>query len=359
MSDRDNGARVLRGLLKRRADPVAAQTPDLPPAPPMTPVRAASAALGRAAEGLYGLAVRPIAVMPGALTLAELPELLPDMPLLAVLQGPGEQLGAIALSPEVATALIEMQALGRVTARPLDRRRPTRSDAALCTDFIDRLLSELGAEMGTIPGYAGIIGYRFLTQLEDVRPLSLMLEDIAYRSLDLRIGLGPGDLREGRIMLVLPQGAGVAPSAPAAVAVDAPAASKPDPAPLMPTLAPRVQDAPVDLAAILCRKTISLGDLRAMMSGKLLFLPKPCLNEARLETRGGQLVAQGRLGEAEGCHALRLTDPAAAPRRALDEGSPSRPRVPAVDLSGPDPFRPGPEMAELVALPVAKGRETA
>ncbi|WP_330450512.1 hypothetical protein FLP41_09615 [Paracoccus marcusii] len=44
-------------------------------------------------------------------------------------------------------ALVEWQALGRVTSRGLERRRPTRSDALLCSDFINALLTELTAEM--------------------------------------------------------------------------------------------------------------------------------------------------------------------------------------------------------------------
>lgn len=338
---------VLRGLLKRRDDPVAAETPDLPPAPKVTPARAAAAAIGRAAEALYSLPLRSLAVTPGVLTLAELPELLPDMPLLALLQGPGEQLGAIALSPEVAAALIEVQALGRVTARPLDRRRPTRSDAALCADFIDRFLTELTSEMRAIPGYAPIAGFRFLTHLEDARPLALMLEDVAHRSIDMQVRLGAGDVREGRVMLILPQGQEVA--AP----VTAPARPAPRPAAPRPSLAPPMQEAVVELQGVLCRKTVSLGDLRAMLGGRLLYLPKAALQDATLETGDGQVLSRGRLGEAEGCHALRLSDPAS--RAATDTAQPLRPAAPPVDLSRPDPFRSPPSAEEGAP----KGRETA
>ncbi|MBU2958483.1 FliM/FliN family flagellar motor switch protein [Paracoccus sp. 1_MG-2023] len=342
------GGGVLRGLLKRRDDPVAAETPDLPPTPPMTPARAATAAIGRTAEQLYSLPIRPVAVVPGALTLAELPELLPEMSLLAVLQGPGDQLGAIALSPEVAAALVEVQALGRVTSRPLERRKPTRSDAALCADFIEGLLSEMATEMRAIPGYSGFAGYHFLTHLEDARPLALMLEDIAYRSIDMQLRLGGADAREGRIMLILPQGPEVAAPAPMA------ARSAAKPAAPRPSLAPRMQDAPVELQGILCRRTMSLGELRGVLGGKLLYLPRVALQDAQLETSDGQILARGKLGEAEGCHALRLLDPAAA-RPAPDAGTPLRPAPAPVDLARPDPFRPD----QGVGLQAGPGRETA
>ena len=87
-----------------------------------TPARAAATAIGRAADRLYQLPVRALSVQPGALTLAELPELLPELPLVVVLQGPGDLLGAIALCPQAVAALVEWQALGRVTSRGLERR---------------------------------------------------------------------------------------------------------------------------------------------------------------------------------------------------------------------------------------------
>ena len=346
------GGGVLRGLLRRRAEPSGGDAPDLPPLPAVTPARAASAALGRAAETLYGLAVRPVAVTPGALTLAELPELLPELALIVVLQGPGDQLGAIALSPEVAASLIEVQALGRVTARALERRRPTRSDAALCSDFIDKLLSELGAEMRGLPAYASVAGYRFMTHLDDARPLALMLEDIAFRSIDMQIRMGSGDAREGRVMLILPQGP--EPAQPATV----PPVGTPRPKAPRASLAPQMQEAQVELRGILCRRTVTLGELRGLMGGRLLHLPKACLQDAQLETPDGQVLARGRLGEAEGCHALRLSDPAAQ-RPVAAPAAGLRPAAPPVDLAQPDPFRAPREEGRIATLPATLGRETA
>ena len=69
---------VLRRMLQARAQVKLGQggAPQLPASPAPTPARAAATAIGRAADRLYQLPVRALSVQPGALTLAELPELL-------------------------------------------------------------------------------------------------------------------------------------------------------------------------------------------------------------------------------------------------------------------------------------------
>ena len=201
------GTGVLKRLLQARvrAAEGAGKAPQLPQTAPVTPARATATAIGRAADRLYGLGVRPVEVRPGALTLAELPELLPDPALLAVLQGPGDAVGVMALCPQTVTALIEIQTLGRVTGRPLARRRLTRSDATLCADFIDTFLSELAQEGRGVEGLEEFRGFRYATHIDDARPLALMMEDRAYRSLGLKLLLGGSEAREGRLFLALPQ----------------------------------------------------------------------------------------------------------------------------------------------------------
>ncbi|WP_410218634.1 FliM/FliN family flagellar motor switch protein [Paracoccus sp. (in: a-proteobacteria)] len=355
--DPHRGQGVLRRILlaKNQARLGQGCAPQLPSVPAPTPARAAATAIGRAADRLYGLPLQPFSVVPGAVTLAELPELLPDLPLVAVLQGPGDHLGTIILCPQTVAALVEVQALGRVTARALERRRPTRSDAMLCAEFIDALLTELPVEMDGIEGFEAIGGYRFLTHLEDARPLVLMLEDRPLRSLSFEMRLGGSETRQGRLLLALPQAGAEevpvrAPRMPSDLSVGAPA-QPPVPALEKPRVPLRdvVKEAPIEVAAILCRKKISLAELRSLTTGKLLSLPKTCLAEARLETMGGQLLGIGKFGEAEGCHAIRLRDPAiplqegAAPQqmpaRAFDPNAALMAAHAPADLSGPDDFR--------------------
>lgn len=306
---------------------------------PLSPARAAANAVGRAAERLYRMPVLPVDIKPGLATLAELPELLPDQALLAVLQGPGDRIGVMALGFDTVTALIEMQALGRITARPAERRRLTRSDAAICVDFVNALMADLGSEMAAVDGFGPIQGYRYATHLEDPRPLILMLEDRSYRSLSFDLRFGGTETRDGQILIAVPHKADTRQALPQPSPSQAPVspAQADKMAPM--SLAVAMAAAPVEVVGVLCRRTMTLGELRALVPGKLMPLPRVTLAEARLETRDGQLLATGKLGEAEGCHALRLQDHTqGASHPQHDPITPPVTMLPA-DLSDSDPFR--------------------
>lgn len=342
---------VLRRLLqgRDRHQAGAGRAPQLPRPARVTPARAAATAVGRAADHLYHLAVQPVSVTPGALTLAELPEYLPEPALLTVLQGRGESLGVVALSGEAVTALIEVQALGRITARPSERRKPTRADAMICAEFVNQLMSELATEMVGMEGFEGIDGYRYATYLDDPRPLSLMLEDKAYRSLSFELRLGSPETRDVTIFIAIPHDGSAERPAPEVTKAKAEARStrpsEPTPA-AQPgeTLKASVDAAPVELVGVLCRRHLTLAELRALTPGKVLSLPRVSLAEARIETTGGQVLATGKFGEAEGCHAIRLHDPQAGQKGASEIVARPRTSIPAheppmVDLEKPDEFR--------------------
>ena len=350
---------VLRRLLKARnhSRVDAGEAPGMPQNVPMTPARATANAIGRAAEDLYGMPVRALGVTPGGVTLAELPEMLPDPSLLVVVGGPQETLGVVALDPAVVATLIEVQALGRITPRPVEKRRLTRSDALMCAEFVNRLLAELQTELSAMEGFETFRGFSYLSHLDDARPLMLMLEDTVFRSLRMNIAIGPdGAKREARIFIALPQRrpsallaapaprptivGGLSPALPQLGAPAAAEAAAPVATDARASLAGAMQDAPVDLIGILCRRQVSLGELRGLRPGKLLALPRVSLYDARIETRQGQVLAHGKLGEADGCHAIRLHDPATLrpeiEARAGGLGSPGLGARPGGGIGGMD-----------------------
>ncbi|WP_052512989.1 FliM/FliN family flagellar motor switch protein [Paracoccus sanguinis] len=270
---------------------------------PRPPDRAVAAAIARAADRIHGLAVFFDKVTTGHAELAEIPELLPEQPLISVVEGPGDRLGAVAMDSGLLTSLIEMQALGRVSARPAVTRRPTRTDGAICADFVSACLAELEAELAGQPGFEGVAGFRYASFLDDPRPLALMLEETSYRLVTVTLRAGDAGERDGTLLLVLPHAPPRA-SAPAPAA-DAPTASTP-PASAGGPLAEAVRQAPIELTGVLCRRQITLGELRALGPGDRIALPPGVLEQATLETAAGQVVFRGRLGALGGHHALRL-----------------------------------------------------
>ncbi|WP_187791791.1 FliM/FliN family flagellar motor switch protein [Paracoccus amoyensis] len=319
--------------------------PQLPLPVPQTPARAAATAIGRAAERLYRLGVQPVGIDIGALTLAEMTEVLPEPSLLTIVQGVADAVGVVALCPEAVTALIEMQALGRITKRPVERRKLTRSDAMLCVEFVNALMAELATEMAGVEGFDGFSGYRYATYLDDPRPLALMLEDKPYRSLEFRLRLGATETRDARIFLALPHVGGEGDRREVARPEQQPAKQAPAVPPQSSDhragfVATSVQDAPIEVIGVLCRRQITLKELRNLVPGQMLPLPRVNLSAAQIETIDGQVLAVGKFGEADGCHAIRLHSGEAGdaePARAM--AAPLIAEALPLDLFGPDEFR--------------------
>lgn len=322
--------------------------------------RAAATALGRAAEKLHRLPIFVEKVEFAPMSVPELAEFSPERALLAVLESGRDALGVMSICPGLLTSLIEMQALGRVTTRAPAPRRATRTDAAISADFVNGFLNELGRELGGRDDSPAFGSFRYATYLDDVRTLSLMLEDGDMIRLTLKFRIGSGGQRDGSIMVALPV-AGMPRKAarPTHPMLAGPDASAPAPgvvaeAPVLaPTLAAAMQDAPVRVVGVLCRRSLTLRTLRSLTPGSMISLPQNALDDARVETTSGQLIARGRLGEAEGMHAIRLraqtsdarpTDPLDTPADGATATEP-----PVDDLHRPDPFRtPG------MGLPSAK-----
>ena len=168
---------VLRRHVRAQAARRAAQggpaaPPELPPPQPArTPERAIAGAIARAADRIHTLPLFFDRIETGHAVLAEMAELLPEQALISVVEGAGDALGVAAICPQFLTSLIEMQAIGRISARPAVTRRPTRTDGAICADFLNACLAELGAELAHHRGFHGLAGYRYASFLDDPRPL--------------------------------------------------------------------------------------------------------------------------------------------------------------------------------------------
>ena len=302
---RGTAAVLIQHLTRARAGLPAA--PARAAVPKATPERAIATAIGRAAQGGCGMPVYPSQARITPATLAELTELLPERGLVVVVEGPMGALGVVALCPGLLASVIEMQSLGRVTRHPPRERRPTRTDASICADFINIALAELATELGPLMTDGVFPMFRFASFVEDPKPLELMLEDIAYRCLRLDMKVGQGGVRDAALMVFLPD-TGAAPAVPADLAPGQPA-----PVPTgSRSLAEAVRAAPVLLNAVLCRRKISLRELRALQPGSVLTLPHDAMASARLETPAGLLVAQGKLGALHGSRAIRIAPRAGA-----------------------------------------------
>ncbi len=295
-------------VLRRKA--AGGRPPPPEPTEPLAP-RALRRALARAAQADCGLALAATELRVIDASLAELLEVLELNALLAVMEGPGDRLGLMAVGPAVLTGLIEHRTTGAVGGAELQTRRPTRTDAAMCAGLLDRTMAELEAGLaGTSDlGWAG--GYRYASFLDDARPLGLLLEDVPYQILDVALELA-GGARRGRLILALPRTParrGLAlPQRADSEAGPADGAAG-DAAIWRDRLTRTVMGSPARLEAVLHRLRIPLNAALAWQQGDFVLLPGAALDSVRLESGGGKPLAHARLGQTLGQRALRLQLP--------------------------------------------------
>ncbi len=258
--------------------------------------RAWDMALRRAAQDMLSLPLDVSGCQLRRLSVTELLELPGARALIGVLDGPGEAMGVIVMSPDVMAGLVEVQTLGRVSAQPPLARKPTRTDAAMVAGFCDAALAEMELVLhGTHElGWAG--GFRYASFLDDPRPLGLMLEDPLWQVIEADLSLA-GGMKSGRILLALPaRGRGG----------DA-LAEDPREAAFAADLMAQVGHAACRLDAVLLRLSVDLTQMMALGVEDVLPLPGASLDLVQLETPDGRRMATGRLGQARGMRALRLT----------------------------------------------------
>jgi flagellar motor switch protein FliM len=242
------------------------------------------------------------------MSLTEILELPEERSLLAVIEGPGDGLGLVALCPQILSAFIEVLTTGRISRGDPAPRKPTRTDAAMAAGLIDSVLAELEIAMegGDDLCWAG--GYRYASFLADMRPIGLILEDQAYRVLVAKLTLG-GGARQGEVILALPAQPHIKPRSKGGPkdgvhGVPAPSAETED---WQDAMERAVMTAEADLCAVLHRMTLPLSAVMSFEPGLLVPLPLAALDQVAVEGPGGRRLAEGRLGQNRGNRALRLT----------------------------------------------------
>lgn len=258
-------------------------------------------ALARAARDLMGLDLDFRQLSVTRASLAEVLDEAPDRALVALLDGPAAGLGVLLIAPAVTSALIEMQTMGRLSAQAPPARKPTRIDAAMVAGLIDRALLGLEEYLAEEADLVWAGGFRYASHLDDVRPLSLLLEDEPYRVLKADLSLGTSG-REGAVTLVLPaMGKGRLPMAE----TDAEDSTAPT---FTMGFAEQVLQVGCALDGVIGRLRLPLGRIMALQPDEVLALPLAALDAISLETTDGRSVARARLGQNRGMRALKLYD---------------------------------------------------
>ncbi|MCV2878130.1 FliM/FliN family flagellar motor C-terminal domain-containing protein [Sedimentimonas flavescens] len=278
---------------------------------PATAARAIPLALARTAEGM-GLPLRVAQLRESRMVLAELPEALEEFSLLAVIEGPKEGLGLVALPPATLSALIEFQTLGVLARSAPTPRKPTRIDAAMAAEFIDGALTRIEAELSATDEAIWAGGFRYASCLDGPRPLGLLLEDTSYRVWQADLVFGAEGERAGGFLWAVPaEGRGQRPAA-MAQAVPNPARTDED-TDWMRRMEATLMGTSAVLDAVLDRVTVPLAAVLHFAPGTLLPIAADSLERLQLEGHGRRALGRARLGQLRGFRAVRLVDEGAQP----------------------------------------------
>lgn len=295
---------------------------------------ALSQALGRMCAGYAGLDGVVTKVSQRTVSLAELVDLAEPGMFLALVEGPDDLMGMVWLCPDTLAALVEVQTTGQVS--PMSNssappRLPTRTDAALLAPMVDSFLRQITARCAELPECALFCGYAYGSFLDDRRPIGVVLDDISYDLVTMDVALAQGQVN-GICTLVLPH-----PPAPANEEVN-------DEREWERRMTGAVENSAVRLNAVLCRFRLTLSEALALAQGDVLQVPDSALETLGLTALGGAQVASGRLGQARGFRAVRLTADPEERGRSADMPVPTLrfAKIPATSTEQPDTAPPNP-----------------
>jgi len=283
MSDAD----VISAM--RRKAGVGRPPPDVQP---MSPTKALRLAAAKAAEDSIGLVMQVTHVAEERSSILRLPEQLPDDALLSLLEGPDNAYGLAVFDRNVVSAVVEQQTTGKVLKLPPEERAPTATDAVMCTEITDHILSLFETNVAEVADPPHVEGFRVAAQLREARSISIAFEDVPYRVYRISVSLGRG-VREGEILLVFPY-----------------ARATPKPVPGAPNNFGRdfqavVMTSEARLDTVLHRIRLPLADVMSLEVGMVLSIPRSAVSKVELRA-DDRLVSRAQLGQINGKRAVRL-----------------------------------------------------
>lgn len=302
---------------------------------PVTAERAIVQAVSKVAQDMFQLPAQVMQVSEGRRTLADLPEAIDPFSLIAIIEGPEESMGIIALPPETLSVLIEVQTTGNLGKAPPPPRKPTRIDASMVADFLDATLSMIEETLVETEAVVWAGGFRYASYLDDPRPLGLLLEDMGYRLWQLEIGFGAGFERKGKLVWAVPvNGRGHSLRRMPGLADEGPISPDREAAEWAHRLETSVMGASAQLDAVLHRVTLPLAAVMRLRAGMDIPIPSDALENLTVEGVGRRKLSAARLGQHRGLRAVRLIE--------HEEEELMAPPEPKVRRVVPPPFEAGP-----------------
>lgn len=213
--------------------------------------------------------------------------------LTALMENHVGDVGLALVDPDLITALIEMQTIGKVTDRQAPPRDPTPVDGALVGPTLDRVLAGAANALAENGLRDPVTDYRFAMLSEAGAPPTLALADLLHACITIELKI-EGGKRTGTLRLVVPD---------TGASAEQKAAGKTD---WQMKIGSAVLSSDVTIEARLGRVKMPIEDVTRLSEGDMLPLPVEDLHRIRLVVAQGDLAARGKLGQANGFRAVKI-----------------------------------------------------
>ena len=213
--------------------------------------------------------------------------------LICLISRESRDVGLLVVDLGLLAALVEIQTLGQITSAPPKERVPTRTDAVVVSDMVDKWMSDVG-RVAAETGLSGDVPFTDFVRehgVLDLRAVELTLDPGQYRSMRITMALGD-DAKIGVMTFFVPAHE---------------AGGDVEHGSLAARLRPHLMEAEASMDAVLTRIEQPLQKVLTLKVGDVLTLDPNCLRRLQLEVKEDVPLAQGRLGQVNGFRAVRLT----------------------------------------------------
>ncbi|MBV1867053.1 MAG: FliM/FliN family flagellar motor switch protein [Marinosulfonomonas sp.] len=215
--------------------------------------------------------------------------------LIFLIGGPQNTRGLALVDGMLASGVVEHLTTGRVVRAPPEERDPSRTDAIMLAEILDRILAAMDKELLESVNQPPVIGYQNLVLLDDGRAVSMALEDVRYHRFELSIDLADGG-KTGEMLLFFPE-----------PIVVADAGAEQQKKTWQDAWHAHVDRIPAHIDAILHKFAMPLDELQKLEVGNLIPVPTEQVAAVRLSGSDRNAVAIGKLGQALGFRAVRIS----------------------------------------------------
>ncbi len=309
----------------------------------MSLARALRLTAAKQADQMMDLALSVLSVTRKPVERDGIGSILDEQSLILIMDGPGTQVALAVFEPMLVTGLIQQQTMGKVTRAQAGTapRKHTATDAALCAPFVEALFSHGALLPEKDEDRTLIRGYRFGVWAEVPRLAELAIEGDSFELIDMTLDLA-GGARAGKLTLILPEPAVIAPESPAAEAGEPEQAVTPSAA-----MSEIVLDLHADLHVALTRLKMPLQAVIALKVGDVIELKAANFGKALVLDPNGRAISRGALGQIDGMRALQV-------ERNVKAGlSPKRRASDRAELDLPDVM--GARAAATTSVPALPG----